>query len=137
MSSQDRKLQDPTLSAATVAVPLECFDKVIRTISLTVVDLDDVVQEIRLDGRVIGFIHAAGRIFVALTGTRMDWAVECGQSLLWDKAAATLVTTFGQLPQPEEPAPRSTVPAHPIGDPDRDTGRESPRRRFGVHAMSR
>lgn len=136
MSSQDRKLQDPALSAATVPVALKRIDDEVRMIALTVVDLDDADQEIRLNGQVIGFIHTAGRVFVALTGTRTDQAEECGQSLLWDRAAETLVNTFEQRHQPEEPAPRATVPEPALGDPDPDTGREPPRRRVGIHALS-
>jgi|GEM_PF-5834317 len=43
-------------------------------IPLTRVVLDDVDEEIHLEGQVIGFIHRDGRIFVALTGSRIDRA---------------------------------------------------------------
>ncbi|MDP3208615.1 MAG: hypothetical protein Q8M65_05655 [Rhodoglobus sp.] len=130
MSSQDRNLEDPASSAATVPVALTQVDDVVRMIALTVVDLDDAVQEISVNGQVIGFIHTAGRVFVALTGTRTDRAEECGQSILWDCAAETLVITFEQLHQPQELAPRSSVPEPAL----RDT-REAPRRWVGIHSL--
>lgn len=132
MSSQDRKRQDPASSAATVPVALTRVDDVVRMIALTVIDLDDADQEIRVNGQVIGFIHTAGRVFVALTGTRTDRAEECGQSLLWDCAAETLVITFEQIHQPQELAPRLTVPEPAL----LQAGQEPPPRWVGIHALS-
>jgi len=136
MSSLDKTLQDPAFSAVTVPLRLAWFHDVIRIIPLTVVDLGNVVQEIRLDGQVIGFIHRAGHIFVALSGAQMDRAEECGQSLLWDKAAAALVITLGRIPEPEESAARSTA-SEPAVDPGRDISRESPRRPSRIRAIAR
>ena len=59
MSSLDETLQDPAVSAVTVPLRLEWSDDVIRVIPLTVLDLGNVVQEIRLNAQVIGFIHRA------------------------------------------------------------------------------
>ncbi len=73
---------------------------VARTIRPTVIYLGGVDYEIRVGDRVIGFIHRAGHTFVALAGARLDRAVECGQSLVWDTAAACLVTAAGAPSQP-------------------------------------
>lgn len=51
----------------------------------------DDVDAVRRDGNTIGYIRQVGRVFVALRGRRLDYAVECGQSLLWDKAAMALL----------------------------------------------
>ena len=75
----------------TVSVRAEWRDG-IRTIQLAVSRRGDLMDEISFDGRVIGFIHRAGHIFVALTGARLDHAEECGQSVVWDKAVALLLT---------------------------------------------
>ena len=63
----------------------------IETVDLVVVPRDEELDEIDLDRHVLGYIQQAGRVFVALVGERLDRAEECGQSLLWDKAAADLV----------------------------------------------
>ena len=136
MSSLDEILQDPALSAVTVPLRLEWSDDVIRVIPLTVIDLGNVVQEIRLNGQVIGFIHRVDHIFVALSGARVDRAEECGQSLLWDKAAATLVTTLGQTPEPEKSVARATAWERSV-DPGHDTSPQSARRPSRIHAITR
>jgi hypothetical protein len=61
------------------------------TVELVVVHRDDELDEIDLDRRILGYIQQAGSVFVALLGERLDRAEECGQSLLWDRAAAYLV----------------------------------------------
>lgn len=132
---QDRIGEDQTLRTVTVPLRLEWLDHRIWTIQVVVIDRDELTEELRLGGQTIGFIHHAGRIFVALTGTRLDWAEECGQCLLWDKAAALLATTFGHLPEPRRPDPRRAAPAHPTGD--RHTAHTSTGRRSAVHEMSR
>lgn len=63
----------------------------IETVNLMVVPRGDDLEEIDVDRNVLGYIHQAGKVFVALAGERLDRAEECGQSLLWDKAAADLV----------------------------------------------
>ena len=136
MSSLDKTLQDPASSAVTVPLRLEWSDDVIRVIPLTVLDLGNVVQEIRLNAQVIGFIHRADHIFVALSGARRDRAEECGQSLLWDKAAATLVTTLGQTPEPEKSAARATAWERSV-DPGHDTSPQSARGPSRIHAITR
>ena len=83
-------LQERVTETVTVAVRLEWRDR-ITTIQPMVIHRGDAVDEIRLDGCVIGFIHRAGHIFVALTGARLDHAEECGQSVVWDKAFALLL----------------------------------------------
>lgn len=104
--------QDSALKTVTVSVLVEWRDG-IRTIHSTVVPPDGLTEEIRLDGRVIGFIHRAGRIFVALNGARLDRAVECGQSLLWDKVATQLILESGGFPEVEATPLRSHVRALP------------------------
>jgi len=115
---------------------LEWSDDVIRVIPLTVIDLGNVVQEIRLNGQVIGFIHRADHIFVALSGARVDRAEECGQSLLWDKAAAALDTTLGQTPEPEKSFARATARKRSV-DLGHDTSPQSARRPTRIHAITR
>lgn len=58
---------------------------------LVVTDLGDGLESLAMAGRTVGFIQRAGHVFVALTGTRTDRAVECGQFLVWDEAARTLL----------------------------------------------
>lgn len=105
VSSQVGALPVRALRTVTVPLRLEWFDGLIRTIQVVVIDLDDVTEEIRLDGHTIGFIGRAGRIFVAQTGTRLDQAEECGQCLLWDKAATILVNLLGDRVELEKPDP--------------------------------
>jgi hypothetical protein len=62
-----------------------------ETVKLMVVPRSDDLEEIDADRHVLGYIHRAGRVFVALAGERLDRAEECGQSLLWDRAAADVV----------------------------------------------
>jgi len=66
----------------------------------------------------------------------MDRAEECGQSLLWDKAAATLVTTLGQTPEPEKSPARVTARERSV-DPGHDTSQQSARRPSRSHAITR
>jgi hypothetical protein len=129
--------QGEAFRTVTVPLRLEWLDGLIRTIQLTVVDLDDLTEEIRLDGQTIGFINRAGRIFVAQSGTRLDRAEECGQCLLWDKAAAILVTLLGRLPEPEEPDPRSAMAKHTSGSRDADTAHAPNRQSRPAYEMSR
>lgn len=96
MSSFDNSVEDSSVGAATVPLRLESPHNAMRIVTLTVVECDDLVQEIRCDGHVIGFIHRAGRIFVALAGSRHDRALECAQSVLWEKVASTLVAVREQ-----------------------------------------
>jgi hypothetical protein len=112
LSSKDEALQDRALRTVAVPLRLEWFDGRTRTIQIVVTDLDDRTEELRLDGHTIGFISRAGPIFVALTGTRLDRAEECGQCLLWDNAATILVTLMSDLPEPEKPDPLVEVPQH-------------------------
>jgi hypothetical protein len=97
-----REIVETPPVAATVPLRLEWFDGGVGTVRLTVIDLDDLTQEIALDGQTIGFIGRAHGVFVALTGTRLDRAEECSQSLLWDKSAAILVALSGHRPEREE-----------------------------------
>lgn len=131
----DHVLQDRVLRTVTVPLRVEWSDDQIRTLQMVVIDLDQFTEELHLDGQTIGFIHRAGRIFVASAGTRFDQAEECAQCLLWDKAAAILVTTFGHLPEPEQPDPLAPAPQNTTGDPD--TGHTPARQRPVIHEMSR
>lgn len=83
----------------TVTMPLrfEGLDDQIKTIRPVIVYVDDSICEVDLDGQILGYIQHVGKVFVALAGTRLDRAEECGQSLLWDKAASTLVAATGHL----------------------------------------
>lgn len=61
--------------------------------------------------RVVGFVEAAGPVFVALFGSRYDRAVEVAQSLSFDAAAAGLLsharvvaTLNDELTRPDAPA---------------------------------
>lgn len=76
---------------------VEWFDDRIIVLPMIVIDRGDSDYEIRIRGRLIGFIHRAGRVFVALTGTRLDRAEECGQYLMFDLAAGKLATTVGHV----------------------------------------
>jgi hypothetical protein len=93
VASEDEALQDRALPTVTGPLRVECFDGRIRTVQIVVIDLDELTEEIRLDGRTIGFIGRAGHIFVAQTGTRLDRAEECGQLLSWHKAMTFLATS--------------------------------------------
>jgi hypothetical protein len=100
-SSDEGPLQELArldLAPPMVAVPshVEWGTGQLRTVQVDVIELDDLTEEIRLERHAIGLIARAGRIFVAQTGTRWDRAEECGQYLLWDKAAAIVVAHGGQ-----------------------------------------
>lgn len=137
VSSEGEALQDQALRDVTVPLCLEWFDGRIRTIQLVVIDLDETTEEIRLDGRTIGFIGRAGAIFVAQTGTRLDRAEECGQCLVWDTAATILVTLLGNRVEPEKPDLRVGAPEDTTGRHDGDTGRAPNGQHQRVHEMSR
>jgi hypothetical protein len=137
VASEDKAVQDRALRTVSVPLGLEWFVGRIRMIQIDVIDLDDLTEEIRLDGYTIGFISRAGRIFVAQTGTRLDRAEECGQCLLWDKAAAILVTLLGRLPEPEEPDPRMGAPQHTTGHHDGGTGQTPKHQPPRVYELSR
>lgn len=124
MSTFDNSVEDSSVSAVTVPLRLESPHNAIRIVTLTVVECDDTVQEIRCDGQVIGFIHRAGRIFVALTGNRQDRALECAQSVLWEKVASTLVAVLEQDLDTQKP---DALPIWPprAGDLDCEASRDS------------
>lgn len=81
-----------------------------RVIRLTTIRHDDQTEEIRLDGKVIGFVHRAGLIFVALIGSRLDRALECAQSVMWDGAAAELIIESGGFPDAQASRFRGAEP---------------------------
>jgi len=88
--AMSRGIPDPTRPhEVRVRVASDCDQ--IEIVDLVVVPRDDELAEIDLDRHVLGYIQQAGHVFVALVGERLDRAEECGQSLLWDKAAAQLV----------------------------------------------
>jgi len=58
------------------------------------VDLDTCA--VFLDGRKRGWIHRDGHYYVAYAGEIPERARECGHALLWDEAAALLLTATGQ-----------------------------------------
>lgn len=82
-------LEQPGPHPAHVRVGFES-DR-IEAVDVTVVPRDDDLEELDVDRQVLGYIYRAGKVFVALAGERLDRAEECGQSLLWDTAAADLV----------------------------------------------
>lgn len=67
----------------------------IETVKLLVVPRNIDLVEIDVEQHILGYIRRAGRVFVALAGERLDLAEECGESLLWDQAAADLVRRSG------------------------------------------
>jgi hypothetical protein len=136
ISLQEEALRDRALRTVTVPL-LEWFDGVTRTIQLTVVDLDHLTEEICLDGQTIGFIARAGGIFVAQTGTRLDRAEECGQCLVWDKAATILVALSGNHLELDERDPREEAQEHTSGSHDGETGQAPTLQQLRVHEMTR
>jgi hypothetical protein len=54
--------------------------------------IDDGLYEVTSGGCFLGFVERAGRVYVALAGTRYDRAVETGQALSLSAAAAMLKT---------------------------------------------
>lgn len=97
--STDAAIADQLLPSVTVPLRMGRSDGGIRTVQIVVIDLDDLTEELRLDDHTIGFIYRAGHVFVAQSGTRLDRAEECGQHLLWDKAAAMLVPVPSRSPE--------------------------------------
>lgn len=93
----------------------------VKTVRLTALPHGGLTEEIRLHGHVIGFIHCAGLIFVALAGARLDQAVECDQSLSWDEAAARLIIESGLFPEEQTPPLRSEWPKRVAGARTRPT----------------
>lgn len=128
--------QDWVSDTITMPVRMERCDE-IRTIEPTGIPLDHKTEEIHLDGRVIGFIHHAGPIFVALTGARLDRAEECGQSLLWDRAAARLVTESGDVKAVEDTPWRSVPPERASGYRNRAAGRVLVHQRSRIREKTR
>lgn len=63
----------------------------IHPVRVTVTPCAEDIDRVKCDGRVLGYIYRTGRVYVALSGRRLDRAEECGQSLLWDKAAFELL----------------------------------------------
>jgi hypothetical protein len=57
----------------------------------TRIDLD--LYEVAQDGRIAGYVEVVGHVFVALSGTRYDRAVEVGQTLTFQDALAALHIT--------------------------------------------
>ena len=98
---------EDALQADTVPPQVKWFDGRIRTVQIVVNDLNELTEEICLDGNTIGFISRVGRIFVAQTGTRLDRAEECGQCFLWDEAATILVALSTRITPLEEPDPQA------------------------------
>lgn len=86
-------------AAATAVVQMGGSAEADGVLQLELTCLGDTFHEVRAEGRVIGFVYRAGRVFVALRGERQDWAVECGQSLAWDGATAKLAAAAGLLPR--------------------------------------
>jgi hypothetical protein len=54
------------------------------------VDLDTCA--VYVDGRKRGWIHHEGHYYVAYAGQIPEYAHDCGHSLLWDEAAALLLS---------------------------------------------
>ena len=55
-----------------------------------VVKLDDATFEVRLGGRTVGFVWAAGPVWVAGVGERESTAFEVGQSLVFTAAVTAI-----------------------------------------------
>ncbi|MBN9239493.1 MAG: hypothetical protein J0J03_07435 [Leifsonia sp.] len=54
--------------------------------------LSDTLVQVCVGEVVVGFVESAGPVFVALHGVRYDVAVEVAQSLVFDVAAAALLS---------------------------------------------
>lgn len=77
--------------SSEVRVRLDIDSDRVETVKLVVVPVRHDLVEVDLECQILGFIERAGAVFVALAGERLDKAEECGQSLLWDHAAAVLI----------------------------------------------
>lgn len=128
--------QDWVADVIAVPVRMERCDG-IRTIEPTGIPGDRMTEEFLLDGRVIGFIHHAGPVFVALAGARLDRAEECGQSLSWDRAVALLVTEWGGVKAVEDTLCRTVPSEHGSGYRSRGAGRVLVRQRSRIREMTR
>ncbi|MET4706007.1 hypothetical protein [Frigoribacterium sp. UYMn621] len=106
---QTEGLREVPLRVDTVPLPVGSFYGQMQTIQIEVFDLNELTEEIVLAGNTIGFISRVCPIFVAETGSRVDRAEECGQFLVWDSAAALLISKLGQVPEPAQPGIRVRV----------------------------
>ena len=62
----------------------------ITVLDLVVKSVESDLDAVECDHHTLGYVQRAGRVFVSLVGERADRAEECGQYLLWDKAADRL-----------------------------------------------
>lgn len=63
-----------------------------REVELVVREVDLDTCAVFHDGHKCGWIHRDGRYYVAYSGEIPERAQECGHSLLWDEAAAMLLS---------------------------------------------
>lgn len=103
-------MAEPPVATGPVTVQVDCADQKTRAIDTVVIVLDKDNDEVRIDDVVLGFVHHAGSVFVALAGERRDHATECCQSLRWDVAAAHLVRVNWELKHPVGPPKRENSP---------------------------
>lgn len=73
---------------ATVRVPAEELHEV----QLVAREVDLSTCAVYVDGRQRGWIHRDGHYYVAYSGQIPERARDCGHALLWDEAAALLLT---------------------------------------------
>ena len=79
--------------------------------------LSDELVEVRIGEVVVGFVEAAGPVFVALHGPRYDHAVEVSQSLVFDVSVAALLEHVRVVDHINAELAKPEVPAQPAAHP--------------------
>lgn len=64
-------------------------------------DVGEATSQLSVEDSVIGFIRQVGRLFVVLTGDRLDLSEECGQYQSWELAVQELLTRSGLAGAPD------------------------------------
>jgi hypothetical protein len=84
---------------ATVRVagqgPADTSGPTLREVQLVAREVDLDTCAVYVDGRKRGWIHRDGHYYVAFAGEIPERARDCGHALLWDEAAALLLTATG------------------------------------------
>jgi hypothetical protein len=84
---------------ATVRVagqgPADTSGPTLREVQLVAREVDLDTCSVYVDGRKRGWIHRDGHYYVAFAGEIPERARDCGHALLWDEAAAMLLTATG------------------------------------------
>jgi hypothetical protein len=90
-ATADDRLRIVESAGRTVWLRLWGSNDELQVVPLNITEVGDDVDAISRGDGVIGYIRRVDPVFVALVGARLDRAEECGQSLLWDKAATRLL----------------------------------------------